>query len=125
MDSMGSDLCGDFVEGEHMTFNRHLFSAALSAHMTTHKLTLREAAKVSGISASTLSRLTNGDAPDMDTFATLVRWLEVDSNVFLDCVPVNGVDERYARLYDALSALGTPSELTEAIVTIVQLVREQ
>ncbi len=44
---------------------------------------LREAAvEAGGISPSTLSRVENGKAPDMDTFLLLCDWLKVPPNEF-------------------------------------------
>lgn len=56
-------------------FNRELFDAALAAYLATHKLSLREAARSSGVSASTLSRLVNGEAPDIENFGRLCLWM--------------------------------------------------
>ncbi len=106
-----------------MTFNRRLFSSSLCAHMDLHNLTGREAAKQAGVSASTISRLTSGkEAPDMETFATLVAWMGVDSTAFFESASITG-DDRWARLYDALVALDVPSDLTEAMITVVKVIR--
>lgn len=47
------------------------------------ELGLREAAKEIGISPATLSRIENGQVPDLETFQAVCRWLNVDSSVFL------------------------------------------
>lgn len=44
---------------------------------------LRETAKaITGVSASTLSRIEQGKMPDLDTFMRLCDWLEVSPNEF-------------------------------------------
>jgi len=106
-----------------MSFNRQLFSAALRSHLAKHHLSIREAAKATGVSASTLSRLTNNEEPDINTFASLISWLEVDANVFLSQKnPEWAVEERWAWLYHDFALLGVPEELVEAMVTILRLV---
>lgn len=44
---------------------------------------IREAAAQVGISQATLSRIEVGKMPDLDTFAKLCAWLEVDPNTIL------------------------------------------
>lgn len=43
----------------------------------------RQAAESIGVSPSLLSRLRNGQRPDLDTFAKIVVWLGVSSDQFL------------------------------------------
>lgn len=44
---------------------------------------IRAAAAEAGVSSATLSRVENGNVPDLATFAKICRWLEVDPAVFL------------------------------------------
>ena len=44
---------------------------------------IRAAAKDIGISPATLSRIENGNVPDIDTFKKLCDWLEVDAGEVL------------------------------------------
>ena len=44
---------------------------------------LREAAKEIGISPATLSRIENGQVPDLETFQAVCKWLEMDPGTFL------------------------------------------
>lgn len=45
---------------------------------------LREVAQEIGeISASTLSRIENGNIPDLDTFIRICRWLDVSPDMFI------------------------------------------
>lgn len=44
---------------------------------------VRSAAAEAEISSATLSRVENGNVPDLATFAKICRWLEVDPSLFL------------------------------------------
>jgi transcriptional regulator with XRE-family HTH domain len=44
---------------------------------------VRAAAADAGISSATLSRVENGHMPDLETFAKICRWLDVDPREFL------------------------------------------
>lgn len=44
---------------------------------------IRSAAAEAGVSSATLSRVENGNVPDLATFAKICRWLEVDPAQFL------------------------------------------
>ena len=49
---------------------------------TTRPMSLRDAAKEIGTSAPTLSRCSRTFKPDVDTFAKLCNWLQVDPGSF-------------------------------------------
>src|ERR1700676_2599366 len=58
----------------------------LAALLKTRRATrgLREVAEeIGGVSASTLSRLEQGNMPDLETFARLCAWLRVSANDFV------------------------------------------
>jgi transcriptional regulator with XRE-family HTH domain len=57
--------------------------AALDAQRTARKLSWRQLAKEVGVSPSTMTRLANGQRPDVDSFAGLVRWLGQSADTFL------------------------------------------
>lgn len=44
---------------------------------------IRAAAAEADVSSATLSRVENGNVPDLATFAKICRWLEVDPATFL------------------------------------------
>jgi transcriptional regulator with XRE-family HTH domain len=50
--------------------------AALDRKRTLHKSSWRELAAELGLSASTFTRMAQGARPDVDAFATLLRWLD-------------------------------------------------
>jgi transcriptional regulator with XRE-family HTH domain len=57
--------------------------AALDAQRAARKLSWRQLAKEVGVSPSTMTRLANGQRPDVDAFAALVRWLGQPADTFL------------------------------------------
>ncbi|PBC69688.1 transcriptional regulator with XRE-family HTH domain [Streptomyces sp. TLI_235] len=57
--------------------------AALDAERDARTLSWRQLAGEVGISPSTLTRLRNGNRPDVDAFAALVRWLGSPAEVFM------------------------------------------
>jgi transcriptional regulator with XRE-family HTH domain len=57
--------------------------ATLDAERGARKLSWRQLAKEVGISPSTMTRLANGQRPDVDAFASLVRWLGQPADTFL------------------------------------------
>ncbi|SRR6266567_8933916 len=105
-----------------MSFDRHLFSATIQSRLLEKGLSVREAANATGISASTISRLANGEAPDIDSFAALALWLEVDSNQFFHTpYPTEIKRDVWMSLYLTLLDLELPTALIEAVVTILRL----
>lgn len=57
--------------------------AALDAQRAARKLSWRQLAKEVGVSPSTMTRIANGQRPDVDAFAALVRWLGQSADMFL------------------------------------------
>ncbi|MBN9104125.1 MAG: helix-turn-helix transcriptional regulator [Propionibacteriaceae bacterium] len=57
--------------------------AALDAERDARGVSWRQLAKEIGVSPSMLSRLGNGQRPDADGFATLVRWLNMSAEAFM------------------------------------------
>jgi transcriptional regulator with XRE-family HTH domain len=95
---------------------------------------LREAAQEIGeISASTLSRIENGNIPDLDTFIRVCRWLGVSPDTFiigetnLDASQLSSESESRKMLIKAhLRAERTLDPKTvEALVRMIELAYEQ
>ena len=55
-------------------FRLEAFATELNSVRLAKDLTWKEVAEQSGVSASTLTRLSQGKRPDVDSLATLVRW---------------------------------------------------
>ena len=62
-------------------FDAPLFAAALRTRRGD--LGLREVATVTGVSAATLSRVENGEVPDLQTFLVLTAWTGWPTRAFL------------------------------------------
>lgn len=58
-------------------------TTAIQQKLNREGLKLREAALQCGVSAATLSRVLNGKIPDTSSFASLVRWLGVSADLFI------------------------------------------
>lgn len=67
-----------------MTFyNDKLAKAIKSKRIIELNIDMRQAAKLIGVSASTISRVERGGMPDMITFGLICEWLKIDLKVFL------------------------------------------
>lgn len=65
------------------TFNVDAFYATLDAQRRSRDLTWKDVAQEAEVSASTLTRISQGRRPDVDSLAALVRWLGVPADRFL------------------------------------------
>jgi transcriptional regulator with XRE-family HTH domain len=68
---------------EQATFDGAAFVAALDAQRQARKITWKKVAEESQVSASTLTRLTQGRRPDVDSFAALCSWSGLHADLFL------------------------------------------
>lgn len=57
--------------------------SALDRKRRVHDLSWRELAARLGISPSTFTRMAQGARPDVDTFATLLRWLDMPATTYM------------------------------------------
>lgn len=57
--------------------------AVLDSRVTAEGISWRQAAAKIGVSPSLLSRLRNGQRPDLDAYASIVRWLGMSADAFL------------------------------------------
>ena len=60
--------------GPHAEFDHHAFYGALDAHRQALGLTWKQVSARTGVSASTLTRMSQGKRPDVDGFAALLDW---------------------------------------------------
>lgn len=102
-------------------FDTRLFAAALCTKRGG--CSLRDVAAETGVSASTLSRIENGEAPDMETFLMLCSWVGWPTNAFLNA----GEDRDTVRLIEqALREDGVLStEAINAFLVLLQVVRDR
>lgn len=57
--------------------------AALDAQRQARKITWKQVAAESGVSASTLTRMAQGKRPDVDGLAALVAWAGLDADDYV------------------------------------------
>ena len=59
----------------------------LDARRLERGLSWRDLAEITGLSASTFSRLADGNRPDADALVTLLVWLDLDTDVAIMIKP--------------------------------------
>jgi transcriptional regulator with XRE-family HTH domain len=67
----------------NVQFDGDGFYASLDAVREERKLTWRKVAEQSGVSASTLTRLSQGKRPDVDSLASLCSWAALSADDFM------------------------------------------
>lgn len=106
-------------------FNRQLFAASLEAKLARNKLSLREAARQCGVSASTLSRLLRCELPDMDSFGLLCGWMRTRPDVFFVEAELLPLAQHVTPLALVTSALRSdealPDEAREKLVELMKV----
>jgi transcriptional regulator with XRE-family HTH domain len=65
------------------TVNVDALYAALDTKRRSLDASWRGISRELDVSPSTFSRMAQGRRPDVDTFATLLRWLKVDADAFM------------------------------------------
>lgn len=77
----------DLDQALHVTrrgsFDADGFYAALNAERDARKLTWKEVAEESHVSASTLTRMKQGKRPDVDSLAALATWSGLDVDTYV------------------------------------------
>lgn len=63
-------------------FDHEAFFSALDAHRAAQKKTWRDVATETGVSASTLTRMSQGKRPDVGGFAALLHWSGLSAEDF-------------------------------------------
>lgn len=63
-------------------FWKERFITCVKGMLAMHRLSLRQAAAQSGVSASTLSRVQRGYPPDIETFFRLCDWMGIAPGEF-------------------------------------------
>ena len=67
-----------------LRFNVSALHAALDSERRSQRLTWKDVAAESGVSASTLTRLSQGRRPDVNSLAALTGWLGMSADHFMD-----------------------------------------
>lgn len=64
-------------------FDVEAFYSALDSQRQSQRMTWKQVAEESGVSASTLTRMAQGRRPDVDSMAALLVWSGLDANSFV------------------------------------------
>lgn len=81
---------------------------------------LRALASEIGVSASTLSRIEQGNLPDIDTYLKLCNWLEV-SPEFFTITPKNHSEPRVGVIAHLRADKSLPPATAEALIQMINL----
>lgn len=65
-------------------FEAESFFSALDSQRQSQGLTWKKVAELSGVSASTLTRIAQGKHPDVDSLGALCDWAGLDANKFFE-----------------------------------------
>lgn len=75
------------------SLNVSAFYSALDSKRAAGDMSWREVAREAGVASSIFTRLSKGHRPDVDTFMTLVLWLGVSAERFVDGPGPTELDE--------------------------------
>lgn len=108
------------IEGSH--FDVPALHAALDAERLARNLTWKDVSSRSGVSASTLTRLSQGRRPDVDSLTALTGWLGMSADHFM------GIRTRIFGAGSPLTQISTiiredPDLNTEAAAALDELVK--
>ncbi len=84
-----------------MAFDEQQFFAAVERRRKRDGLSWRQLGRQLSLSPSTFSRLARGRRPDVDTFMTLLEWLEMPASAFSSEAPPAGSSETGLNPLDA------------------------
>ena len=75
----------DYRNGVQMTdkFDSDSFYAALNAERLSRQMTWKEVAEEAGINPSTLTRMSQGNKPDVNGLAALLKWSGLKAEMFI------------------------------------------
>ena len=103
------------------SFDGGAFFAALDAERQARQCTWKQVAEECGISASTLTRMSQGKRPDLDGLAALVTWSGLDVDHFFRSVAAKEEPEPLAVISSCLHS--DPRLNEEAAVALDQMVK--
>lgn len=69
-------------ETSRQVLNLTALTATVKAIAVHREMTMRDVASETGLSPSTLSRMSQGQKPDADGLVTLLAWLKADATAF-------------------------------------------
>lgn len=92
----------------NVEFDARAFYLALDSTRAARKINWKQVAENSGVSASTLTRLSQGKRPDVDSMAALVSWSGLSADDFVK----GGARQRPEALSQITSLLSADARLT-------------
>lgn len=106
------------------SFDPDAFFSALDAARMSRGLHWKAVAKETGVSASTLTRISQGRRPDVDSLAALSSWASLEPDTFFRRAAA-GADEARAEPLAEISVLlrRDPNLSTEAAAALDELVK--
>ena len=104
-------------------FDVNALHAAMDSERRTRRLTWKEVAAQSGVSASTLTRLSQGRQPDVNSLAALTAWLGISADHFMRAEPIEqfGSASPLAQISSIIHR--DPNLNTEGAVALEELIR--
>lgn len=99
------------------------FFAALDAHRQSKRLTWRKVALEAGVSQSTLTRMSQGKRPDVDTFGRLCRWAGLDADKFFEASQGQTAGEAEPLAMVSTYLRSDPNLSSEAATMLEQVVK--
>ena len=103
------------------SFDGDAFFAALDAERQARRCSWKQVAEECGISASTLTRMSQGKRPDVDGLAALVAWSGLEVDRFVRNAPLKEEPEPLAVISSCLHS--DPRLNEEAAVALDQMVK--
>lgn len=79
-------------------FDASAFYEALDAQRQSRRLTWKQVAQESGVSASTLTRMAQGKRPDVDGLAALTAWSGLNADDFIRSEEVRPEPDALAKI---------------------------
>lgn len=103
------------------TFDANAFFSALDATRQSRRLTWKQIATESGVSASTLTRMAQGRRPDVDSLAALSSWSGLNVGDFVRHEGSEGVAEPLAMVSTHLK--GDRNLSPEAAIALEEMIK--
>lgn len=108
--------------GRRGWFDGRAFHAALDAERQARRLTWKDVAAQSGVSASTLTRMSQGRHPDVDGLAALCAWSGLSADNFIR--PEGGASAEVGALAKITTCLGFDPNLSpEAATALDEMIK--
>ena len=97
--------------------------AAMDSERRTRRLTWKDVAAQSGVSASTLTRLSQGRQPDVNSLAALTAWLGMSADLFMRAEAIDqfGAASPLAQISSIIHR--DPHLNREGVVALEELIR--